>query len=94
MTESALPPLPEPDGSATVIVGSERLRRMIVDVTEEHDAWSEAPLRAWGKQCYEAGLAPNRYMGMDMTNNWPYHQHCLCASNLVAPTLRQNSFWF
>jgi hypothetical protein len=60
MSDNPLPELPEPDGSATVIVGSERIGRYVADVTAEVDAWSETLLRAYGQQCYAAGVAAER----------------------------------
>jgi hypothetical protein len=51
-----LPPLPEPDGSATIVTGSERVGRYIADVTTEADAWSEPLVRAYARIAVDAAL--------------------------------------
>lgn len=55
-----LPPLPEPDGSATVVVAHQQVGDVIADVEEETPAWSAALIRAYAIQYAELAVAAER----------------------------------
>lgn len=76
MTLPKLPPLPEPDGSAEVIVGSERVGKYTADVTEFVDAWSEEKVHSYALACAmaERERCANIVAAATILNDWDQAQ--------------------